>query len=65
MIKTAVISTRSAIIRSGPSLNYQIIANAKKGETVEIISQTNSWFLIKYKGKKGYIFKGLIKIENK
>ncbi|MEW6609961.1 MAG: SH3 domain-containing protein [bacterium] len=60
-----------ANIRSGPSTGYPIIGRMKKGEKVDILPEEEAvapeeeavateWYVIRYKGGKGYIYKELV-----
>jgi hypothetical protein len=44
-------------IMSGPGRNYEIIAQVKKGELLEILEETSEWFKVKLKdGREGWIY---------
>ena len=49
-------------IRSGPSKNNKVVDRGKKVEKIEVFSKSGNWYYIEHNGKKGYIYKTLIKI---
>lgn len=56
--KTAKVNTQSTSlnVRSGAGLNYSVKDSVKKGETVIVLSTTNSWSKILYDGvKTGFV----------
>ena len=52
-------------IRSGPSKNNKVVDRGKKVEKIEVFSKSGNWYYIEHNGKKGYIYKTLIKIVKK
>lgn len=59
---TAIHSTGRLFIRSGPSMEDQIISFMRPGTTGTIISIGDNWALLKYGEIEGYVFKGYLKI---
>jgi len=59
-VKFAVIKVRAANIRSGPSTEFGILGVAKEGDAFEIVSISNDWYEIKYKGQSGYVHSKLV-----
>ncbi|KHD86848.1 SH3 domain-containing protein [Bacillus ginsengihumi] len=48
-------------IRQGPAVSYSVIADAKKGETYNILQQKNNWDQIEFEsGKKGWVADWLV-----
>ena len=52
---TKYVNTLSLNVRSGPSTSYSVIGKVSEGDKVEVISTSNGWSKIKYKGKTGYV----------
>ncbi|WP_056476413.1 C40 family peptidase [Bacillus sp. FJAT-25509] len=50
------ISTGNGVrIRSGAGTNYSILGSVNKNAKLDVISSTNGWYKINYKGRMGYI----------
>ncbi|HSQ88286.1 SH3 domain-containing protein, partial [Romboutsia sp.] len=49
-----VVNTSSLNVRSGPGINYSKVGNLRKDEKIGIISESNGWSKIEYKGKVAY-----------
>ncbi|MGL4911657.1 MAG: SH3 domain-containing protein [Romboutsia sp.] len=49
-----VVNTDSLNVRSGPSTSYSVVGKLKKGENIGVISESNGWSKIDYKGKIAY-----------
>lgn len=47
-------ATTTLNVRSGAGTSYSVLFSINKGDEVEIISQDNNWYEIKYKEKTGY-----------
>lgn len=54
------IENNNTHIRSGPSVDYDIIGFAKLGAEYEIMSTDTDFYEIDFDGKKGFIFKSLL-----
>lgn len=59
---TAIHSTGRLFIRSGPSLENQIISFMRPGTTGPVVSIGDEWVLLKYGDVEGYVFKGYLKL---
>lgn len=42
-------------VRMGPNGHYSLVSRVSNGETVELIGQTNGWYLINYNGMQGFV----------
>lgn len=54
------ISARSVNLRSAPSTDARPLAEVVKGASVEIVGKHNGWYKVRYQGKEGYVFGGLV-----
>ncbi|WP_373601614.1 SH3 domain-containing protein, partial [Paraclostridium bifermentans] len=52
---TKVVTATSLNVRSGPSTSHSVIGSLKQNEKVEVISESNGWSKIKFKGKEAYV----------
>ena len=55
MNKIANVDTAYLNLRTGPSINYTIIATLRRGTPVEIIEQQNDWSQVLVRGLEGYV----------
>lgn len=51
-------------VRTGPSTNFKVIGNLKKGATVKASAKVDGWYKINFKGQVGYISGEYVKIIN-
>ncbi|MEE6450058.1 SH3 domain-containing protein [Gottfriedia acidiceleris] len=62
------ISTGNGVrIRSGAGTSYQILGSVNKNQRLDVISLSNGWYKVKYKGTTGYIsasYVGKEKVSN-
>lgn len=63
-IKNITILEDNVHIRSGPSIDNEIVFFAKKGTNFEVISEVDDWFEIKNDNQSGYIHRNLTKLNN-
>jgi uncharacterized protein YgiM (DUF1202 family) len=42
-------------VRSGPSVNYEVLARLYKNTRVQIINKSGSWWKIQYENIEGYV----------
>lgn len=55
-----IVIEKVANIRSGPGANYKIIAQAKKGDLLEVLEERSKWLKIKLEDEKiGWIYRKL------
>lgn len=62
VVATGEVTGSSVNVRSGPSTTASVIGSAKKGDTVEIISQNNGFYKIAYNGGTGYISASYVRV---
>lgn len=62
---TAKISVETVRLREQPNTNSKVLELISIGEDVEILSEENEWYKVKYKKITGYVRKDLMKDENK
>jgi N-acetylmuramoyl-L-alanine amidase len=57
-VRTGTVTLQSGYlnVRSGPSINYPVIAMAPNGSALTILSQSGDWYNVDYNGTKGYVF---------
>ncbi|WP_346045920.1 SH3 domain-containing protein, partial [Paraclostridium tenue] len=60
-VKTKVVTATTLNVRSGPSTSHGLIGTLKHNERVEVISESNGWSKIKYKGKEAYVSSDYLK----
>ncbi len=65
-IGTGIVNTVSGslCVRKGPGTKYSAVYRIAKGETVDIMSISGSWYCISYEGSFGYASKSYIKVIN-
>ncbi len=56
----ATVSTDVLNVRSGPGLSYDVIGQLKRNESMTIISSSEEWYKIDYKGKEGWVAPWLV-----
>ncbi|MGL5348214.1 MAG: SH3 domain-containing protein [Peptostreptococcaceae bacterium] len=61
MIIAEVISDLN--LRSGPSTNYPVLLNIKKGSSIKILESGTEWSKIQYLNEKGYIPSNFLNIK--
>ena len=62
----AVVNTTTKeplLVRSGPSSAYESLGNVAYGSELTIIGKSGLWYQIEYKDGTGFVYGGLIKIE--
>ncbi len=59
--KTKIVKATSLNVRSGASTSHGIIGSLKQNEVVEVISESNGWSKIKFKGKEAYVSSAYLK----
>lgn len=58
------VAVNSLNVRTGPGLSYDVIDSLKRGEQVEIISTSDDWLKVNYKGRTGWIASWLTTTNN-
>ncbi len=58
---TLTITAKSVNVRSGPGLDYEIIASVKDGDVVSKLGKENGWYHIQAGGVTGYVAEYLAK----
>lgn len=62
----AVVSTKGARlnVRTGPSVNYQVVGKLNNGTKVTVTESSNGWYRIRYgSGKTGYVSGKYLKLD--
>ncbi|MUV39531.1 N-acetylmuramoyl-L-alanine amidase [Lentibacillus sp. JNUCC-1] len=59
-LKTLTIQNEKVHLRKGPSIEYDITAFADKGETFDVVSETEGWLEIVSDEKNGFVYKALL-----
>lgn len=62
---TGKVTVETAKLRSKASTDSQVLDLVSKDEKVDILSEDNNWYKVKYKTTTGYIRKDLVQVENK
>jgi len=62
-LNLATISVNAANMRAGPSTRYRVVDVIRTNEQFEIVSSSNGWSRIRFKGKEGYVSNRLIRTE--
>ena len=60
-VETLTITAKSVNVRSGPGLDYEIIASVKEGYVVTKLGKENGWYYIQTGGVTGYVAEYLAK----
>lgn len=60
---TAIQSSKRLFIRTGPSLEADIISFLKRGDTGEVIEIGDEWVLLRHGDVEGYSFKKYLSLE--
>lgn len=60
----ATISTDLLNVRSGPGLSYDVIGQLKRNDSIDIISFSEEWYKIHYKGQEGWVAAWLVQKES-
>ncbi|MDP4152203.1 MAG: SH3 domain-containing C40 family peptidase [Bacillota bacterium] len=63
-LKSGTITGNGVRLRALPSLNGEVLSHLYKGDTVEIISQDDSWDKVSASGKTGYVSTSYIKASD-
>lgn len=62
---TGKVTVETAKLREQPNTDCKVLELISEGEEVEILSQENDWYKIKYKKITGYLREDLVKVDNK
>lgn len=55
-----VVSSGSVNLRSGPSTGAKPLTSVSKGAPIDIIGKQTGWYKVRFEGKEGYIYAGLV-----
>ena len=55
------VATKNVKMRKGPGTCYDVIRVIKSGKHMRIVGRTGSWYKVKYDGKYGFVYRGLVK----
>lgn len=64
-IFTASHKSHRLFIRSGPSLEAQIIGSLQPGETGDVIMPGTEWTYLRFDGLEGYVYNGYLTLTEK
>ena len=56
------VAQKNVYMRKGPSKNYDRIMTVKNGKVMKIVGKSGSWYKVKYDGKTGFVYGGLVKV---
>ena len=56
------VAKQNVYMRRGPSKNYDRITTVKNGKVMKILGKSGDWYKVRYGGKTGFVYKGLIKV---
>ena len=62
--KVAIVTADALNIRSGAGTNYSIVATARYGSKLPIISYTNGWYYVKSGSTTGYVSEDYVTVAN-
>lgn len=54
------ISAGTVNLRSGPNTSAKPVAELSKGAQLEVLSRQGGWYRVRYQGKEGYVYGGLV-----
>lgn len=56
------VAQKNVYMRKGPGTSYDRILTVKKGKPMTIIGKSGAWYKVRYGGKTGFVYRGLVKI---
>ena len=56
------VAQKNVYMRRGPSTNYDRIMTVKNGKVMKIIGKSGGWYQVRYDGKTGFVYGGLVKV---
>ena len=56
------VAQKNVYMRRGPSKNYDRITTVRNGKVMKIIGKSGSWYKVRYGGKTGFVYGGLVKV---
>ena len=56
------IAQKNVYMRKGPSTSYDRILTVRNGKTMRIIGKSGSWYKVRYNGKTGFVYSGIVKV---
>ena len=62
---TGKVIVETAKLREQANTDSKVLELASQGDEVEILSEENEWYKIKYKNITGYLRKDLVQVDNK
>lgn len=60
---TGTVTGKTVRIRTSPSTSADVVTNAYKNDTLEVISKTENWYKVNYEGKEGYISADYVSVK--
>ncbi len=60
----AAVNAATLNFREGPSTSYKVIDTLKRGDIVQILEQSSSWYKVKYGGRTGYMYAKYLSISS-
>jgi hypothetical protein len=60
---SATVAAKQANLRGTPSTNGKIVATVKEGDSLELIKQKGSWYLVQAKDYVGWLHEGMIRLD--
>ena len=63
--QTVKVTSSKANLRSGPGMEYQVIAKVTKGKSLDVVEKKGDWLKVRQKGgKEGWVHRELVKITS-
>jgi hypothetical protein len=63
--QTVKVTSSKANLRSGPGMEYQVIAKVTKGKSLDVVEEKGDWLKVRRKGgKEGWIHGKLVKVTS-
>jgi len=63
--QTAKVASSKANLRSGPGIEYQVIAKVTKWKSLDVVEKKGDWLKVRRKGEKeGWIHVKLVKVTS-
>ncbi len=56
------VAKQNVYMRKGPGKKYDRIMTVKSGKVMTIVGKTGDWYKVRIGGKKGFVYKSLIKV---
>ena len=60
----AKVNASALNFREGPSTSYKVIDTLRRGDIVQVLEQSGSWYKVKYSGRTGYMYAKYLSVSS-